>query len=135
MLSSKINLHHIAFQLRDRQEHGKHEHHKNHRHRRGEHADHKHGEHHDSEIAPQGRVKVGDKVPDFSVRTPDDKNIKLSELQKDAKRTKNGVVWSATLDGLTEPERAAAVFEEWARPLRLHRLAIYSPELALQPMQ
>lgn len=40
----------------------------------------------------KGHVKVGDKVPDFSIKTLDGKTIRLSELQKDAKRTKNGVV-------------------------------------------
>lgn len=40
----------------------------------------------------KGHIKVGDKVPDFSITTLDGKTIKLSELQKDAKRTKNGVV-------------------------------------------
>ena len=50
---------------------------------------------------PNGKgVKVGDKVPDFSVKTLDGKSVKLSELQKDDKRTKDGVVvltfWCST---------------------------------------
>lgn len=40
----------------------------------------------------KGHVKVGDKVPDFTIKTLDGKSIKLSELQKDQKQTKNGVV-------------------------------------------
>jgi peroxiredoxin len=37
-------------------------------------------------------VGVGDKVPDFSLRDLEGKVVKLSELQKDARRTKKGVV-------------------------------------------
>jgi peroxiredoxin len=48
----------------------------------------------------EAAVTVGNKVPDFSVRTLDDKSVKLSELQKDQKRTKTGVVvlsfWCST---------------------------------------
>src|SRR5262249_3512272 len=48
----------------------------------------------------KGTVAVGSKVPDFSVRTLDGKTVKLSELQKDQKRTKKGVVvlsfWCST---------------------------------------
>lgn len=51
----------------------------------------------------QGRksaVMVGEKVPDFSLQTLDGQSIKLSELQKDEKRTKKGVVvlsfWCST---------------------------------------
>jgi len=39
-----------------------------------------------------GTVKVGAKVPDFSIKTLDGMSVKLSELQKDEKRTKTGVV-------------------------------------------
>jgi thiol-disulfide isomerase/thioredoxin len=39
-----------------------------------------------------GTVTVGEKVPDFSVRALDGKAVKLSELQKDKKRTKTGAV-------------------------------------------
>jgi peroxiredoxin len=48
----------------------------------------------------QGVVTVGEKVPDFEVRTLDGKTVKLSELQKDQRRTKQGVVvlsfWCST---------------------------------------
>jgi thiol-disulfide isomerase/thioredoxin len=48
----------------------------------------------------QGAVTVGANVPDFSVRALDGKTVKLSELQKDQKRTKKGVVvlsfWCST---------------------------------------
>ena len=48
----------------------------------------------------EGAVAVGEKVPDFSVRTLNGKTVKLSELQKDKKRTKQGVVvlsfWCST---------------------------------------
>ena len=48
----------------------------------------------------KGAVTVGEKVPDFSVRALDGKAVKLSELQKDEGRTKQGVVvlsfWCST---------------------------------------
>src|SRR5262249_20245618 len=48
----------------------------------------------------KGQIAVGEKVPDFSVRTLDGKAVKLSELQKDQGRTKTGVVvlsfWCST---------------------------------------
>src|SRR5262249_13745931 len=71
------------------EEQGRHDHNG---HQRGEHKHHGHGERHGDETPPQGSVKIGDKVPDFSVRTLDGKSIRLSELQKDERRTKNGVV-------------------------------------------
>ncbi len=37
-------------------------------------------------------VKVGDKVFDFSITTLDGKTVKLSELQKDKKRTEKGII-------------------------------------------
>jgi RNA polymerase sigma factor (sigma-70 family) len=45
-------------------------------------------------VAPASpmRVSVGDKVSDFTLRTLDGKEVKLSELQKDARRTKKGDV-------------------------------------------
>jgi thiol-disulfide isomerase/thioredoxin len=50
--------------------------------------------------ARKGALAVGDKVPDFSVRTLDGKTTKLSELRADAGRTKTGVVvlsfWCST---------------------------------------
>jgi thiol-disulfide isomerase/thioredoxin len=52
------------------------------------------------EAKRKGIVQVGTKVPDFSVQTLDGKTVKLSELQKDQKRTKKGVVvlsfWCST---------------------------------------
>jgi thiol-disulfide isomerase/thioredoxin len=55
------------------------------------------------DLAPAKRtdgIKVGDKVPDFTVQTLDGKGRKLSDLQKDDKRTKNGIVvlsfWCST---------------------------------------
>ncbi|MBI3821317.1 MAG: TlpA family protein disulfide reductase [Planctomycetes bacterium] len=48
----------------------------------------------------KGIIKVGDKVPDLSIKTLDGKSVKLSELQKDEKQTKKGVVvlsfWCST---------------------------------------
>ena len=86
--------------------------HKKHGHTRGEHKGHKDGAHHDKETAPHGSVKVGDKVPDFSVRTLDGKSVKLSELQKDAKRTTNGVVvlsfWCTTCHSCRDVEHLLA---------------------------
>jgi len=94
------------------EEHGKHDGHKDDGHKRGEHEHHEHGEHRDNETPPQGSVKVGDKVPDFSVRTLDGKSVKLSELQKDAKRTKNGVValsfWCTTCHSCRDVEHLLA---------------------------
>jgi len=93
------------------EEHGKHDDHKHHGHKRGEHKDHKHGGHHD-EAPPQGSVKVGDKVPDFSVRILDGKTVKLSELQKDERRTKSGVVvlsfWCSTCHSCRDVEHLLA---------------------------
>lgn len=64
------------------------------------------------EQVPKGAIKVGDKVPDFSVLTLDGKRIKLSELQKDEKRTKNGLVvlsfWCATCHSCRHVERELA---------------------------
>ena len=48
----------------------------------------------------EGVVTVGEKVPDFAVRTLDGRTVKLSELQKDERRTKQGVIvlsfWCST---------------------------------------
>jgi thiol-disulfide isomerase/thioredoxin len=45
-------------------------------------------------------VAVGEKVPDLTLQTLDGKSVKLSELQKDEKRTKDGVIvlsfWCST---------------------------------------
>ena len=69
------------------EEHGAHGHHGKDGHNRS-----RHGEHHGKESAPQGGIKVGDVVPDFSLRTLDGKSVKLSELQKAETRTKKGIV-------------------------------------------
>lgn len=54
-------------------------------------------------------VAVGEKVPDFSVRTLDGKMVKLSELQHDARRTKSGVAvlsfWCSTCGSCRRVER------------------------------
>src|SRR5262249_13443815 len=54
----------------------------------------------EGEPEPKGAVKIGDKVPAFSFRPLDGKSVKLSELQRDEKRTKTGVVvlsfWCST---------------------------------------
>lgn len=94
------------------EEHGKHADHKEHVHKRGEHKNHKGGEHQDKETAPQGSVKLGDNVPDFSVRTLDGKTVKLSELRKDEKLTKKGVVvlsfWCSTCHSCRDVEHLLA---------------------------
>ena len=58
----------------------------------------------------EGVVAVGEKVPDFTVRTLDDKTVKLSELQKDTRRTKQGVVvlsfWCTTCGSCRRVEHA-----------------------------
>jgi peroxiredoxin len=86
--------------------------HNKHGHEGGEHKHHHDGAHHDKETVQQGKVKVGDKVPDFSVRTLDGKSVKLSELQKDASRTKKGVVvlsfWCTTCHSCRDVEHLLA---------------------------
>src|SRR5262249_33672127 len=101
-----------------REEHQQHTH-KGHAHNGGEHKHHKAGGHHRNEPAPQGRVKVGDKVPDFPVRTLDGKSVKLSELQKDEKRTKTGIVvlsfWCATCHSCRDVEHQLAnLYKDYA---------------------
>lgn len=90
------------------EEHGKHDGHKHHGHTRGEHGGHGADRHRDNEPAPPGAVKVGDQVPDVSVRTLDGKSIKLSELQKDEHRTESGVVvlsfWCTTCHSCRDVE-------------------------------
>ena len=46
----------------------------------------------DARAADGPRLKVGDKVPDLTVRTLGGATVKLSDLRKDEKKTKNGVV-------------------------------------------
>ncbi len=117
-------------------------HHLEHGHKRGEHKDPKHGDpkhgdpkhsdpkhsdpkhsahpkhgaHRDHETATQGSVKVGDKTPDFSVRTLDGKSVKLSELQKDVSQTKYGVVvlsfWCTTCHSCRDVEDMLARLHE-----------------------
>ena len=107
--------------VRETEEHGKHEHHKDHGHQRDEHQHpvhqhhgHQHHGHgvHSNEPPPEARVKVGDKVPDFSVRTLDGKSVQLSELQKDAMRTASGTVvltfWCSTCHSCRDMEHLLA---------------------------
>lgn len=94
------------------EEHSKHDHNKD-GHKRGEHKDHKPGGHgHQDTAPPQGKIKVGDKVPDFAVRSVDGKSVKLSELQKDAARTKSGIVvlsfWCTTCHSCRDVEKLLA---------------------------
>ena len=60
----------------------------------------------------KGVVKVGDRVPDFSVRTLDGKSVKLSELRKNEKQTKKGIVvlsfWCATCHSCRHVEQQLA---------------------------
>ena len=48
----------------------------------------------------EGAITVGEKAPDFSLRTLDGKAVKLTEVQKDERQTKHGVVvlsfWCST---------------------------------------
>lgn len=85
----------------------KHDDHKNHGHKRGEDKDHGAGAHQDM-AHPQGKVKVGDIVPDFSLRTLDGKSVKLSELQNDETRTKKRIVvlsfWCSTCHSCRDVE-------------------------------
>lgn len=102
-----------------REEHGKHDQHTKDVHKRGGHKVHKGGGHHKDEPAPQGKIKVGDKVPDFAVRNIDGKNVKLSELQKEAARTKSGVVvlsfWCTTCHSCRDVEKLLAkLYKDYA---------------------
>jgi peroxiredoxin len=59
-----------------------------------------------------GAVQVGNKVPDFSVQTLDGKSLKLTELQKDQRQTKKGVVvlsfWCSTCHSCRDVEHLLA---------------------------
>jgi cytochrome c biogenesis protein CcmG/thiol:disulfide interchange protein DsbE len=94
------------------EKHAKHDDHKNHGHKTGEHKGHKAGTHHVTQAAPEAKVKVGDKVPDFVVRTLDGKSVRLSELQKDPRRTKSGIVvlsfWCSTCHSCRDVEHLLA---------------------------
>jgi thiol-disulfide isomerase/thioredoxin len=61
------------------------------------------------EAKRKGTVTVGERVPDFSVRTLEGNTVKLSELQKDEMRTKKGVVvlsfWCSTCGSCRKVER------------------------------
>lgn len=66
----------------------------------------------DNKPTAVAKVKVGDKVPDFTVQTLDGKSVKLSELQKDETRTKSGVVafsfWCSTCHSCRDVEHLLA---------------------------
>lgn len=117
------------------EEHAKHDHHKRHGHKQGEHHDRGAGQHQDKDAAPHGSVKVGDKVPDFSVRTLDGKSVKLSELQKDARRTKTGVVvlsfWCSTCHSCRDVEHLLAeLYKDYEGQAAVMALAANSDETA-----
>lgn len=93
------------------EEQAKHDH-RSHGHQTGDHKGHKAAAHHGSATAPAGKVKIGDKVPDFTVRNLDGKKVRLSELQKDQTRTKSGVVvlsyWCSTCHSCRDVEHLLA---------------------------
>jgi len=97
--------------LHRREEHGRHGH-REYSHTNGEHRHHEHGGHRDNETPPEGSVKIGDEVPVFSVRTLDGKSVRLSELQKDGRRTQKGVVvlsfWCTTCHSCRDVEHLLA---------------------------
>lgn len=68
--------------------------------------------HQDNKPAVAAKVKVGEKVPDFTVQTLDGKSVKLSELQKDETRTKSGVIafsfWCSTCHSCRDVEQLLA---------------------------
>ncbi|MBW3539602.1 MAG: TlpA family protein disulfide reductase [Planctomycetes bacterium] len=76
------------------------------------HEHHDHGAHRGHETRPQGSVKIGGVVPDFSVRTLDGKSVKLSELQNDERLTNAGVVvlsfWCTTCHSCRDVEHLLA---------------------------
>lgn len=80
--------------------------------KRDDHDGHRGDQHQEKQIAPQDSVKVGDITPDFSVQTLDGKTIKLSELQRDASRTKKGVIvlsfWCSTCHSCRHVEHLLA---------------------------
>jgi peroxiredoxin len=116
------------------EEHARHEDNKDLGHKSGEHKHHEHGERRD-ETPQQGRVKVGDKVPDFSVQTLDGKSVKLSELQKDAKSTRNGVVvlsfWCTTCHSCRDVEELLAkLYKEYEGQAAVFALTANANETA-----
>jgi cytochrome c biogenesis protein CcmG/thiol:disulfide interchange protein DsbE len=94
------------------QEHGNHNHHEHHGHTRDEHHHHGAGRHHGNEPAPEAKVKVGHKVPDFSLQTLDGLTVHLSDVQMDERRTKSGVVvltyWCSTCHSCRDVEHLLA---------------------------
>ena len=93
------------------EEHGRHAH-KTDRHRKHEHKHHKHGGNRANESPPEAIVKIDEKVPDFAIQMLDGKSVKLSELQKDEKQTKTGVVvlsfWCTTCHSCRDVEHLLA---------------------------
>jgi thiol-disulfide isomerase/thioredoxin len=85
---------------------------KNHSLKGGEHNRLHDGAHHGEVTAPQGKVKIGDRVPDFSVGTLDRQSVKLSELRKDKQRTQSGVIvlsfWCTTCHSCRHVEQQLA---------------------------
>jgi peroxiredoxin len=75
-------------------------------HEKGAHSDRGPGAPRDQAVP--GGIAVGDEVPDFAVRTLGGKTVHLSGLQKDAERTKTGVVvlsfWCATCHSCRDVE-------------------------------
>jgi hypothetical protein len=47
-------------------------------------------------------------------------------------RPNGGLVWNASASVESDARELRQVFEEWARPVRLDNLVVYSPELSLQ---
>jgi thiol-disulfide isomerase/thioredoxin len=77
-----------------------------------EHKGHKAGARHHETKALEAKVKIGDNVPNFAVRTVDGKSVQLSELQKDERRAKSGVVvlsfWCSTCHSCRDVEHLLA---------------------------
>ena len=93
------------------EEHARHTHQKD-GHRKDERKHHKHGGNRANESPPEAIVKIGEKVPDFTVQMLDGKSVKLSELQKDEEQTKTGVVvlsfWCTTCHSCRDVEHLLA---------------------------
>lgn len=93
------------------QKHARRDGHPGHGDKTREHKHHRHAEHQDPQ-AGKGSVRIGDKVPDFAVQTLDGSSVQLSELQKDSRRTRNGVVvlsfWCTTCHSCRHVEHELA---------------------------
>jgi peroxiredoxin len=114
--------------------HGPHDDHRHHGHQAG-HPHHRGGGHHDNPTAPQGAVQVGDKVPDFVVRTLDGKSVTISELQRDESQTKLGIVvlsfWCTTCHSCRDMEHLLArLCKEYAGQAAVIALAANADETA-----